>query len=268
MKYLILPILLGIFFFLQNCLHTGSRPFPYQDWMLEKTLLISGRDCRPLHKEHFDIYLAVDKDWAQRLEECVRLVKKPDWNKVETDIPCQIYNIRQHEKYTTFRVAFNLALQKCNKQRMGVLYHNPKAKSKQYPSNLSISGTGKGYTVENPFYRIKTHEKSGQITSITYRSPKGKEVTLHGAQAVQKCVQVVLAKRDGDKVSPFVVSADDLKDITVETEKGPVFFSLILKGRLVPPFISDPVKSPLLEIHYRFFADLPYFLVYTRLVFP
>ena len=241
----------------------------YQGWNLEKTLLICSDCPYDRNDEFIDAYAAVETRSARTLSSDVRVVLKPAWNRLGQEVPCQVYNIQDHGSITTFRIAFMADIPAHATQRVGILYDNPRAVKPTYETDFSVSGDGCGYTVEDRHYRTHTDPRSGQIDAVCIKLPV-LEYThvkcLTPATQPQGGVNVLLA----DRTAPADVNAAHAalwREPETTCVQGPLFFSMVRRGRLAPAGRPITDHSPSLEMAYKFFAGQPYFLVSSRLEF-
>lgn len=246
----------------------------YKGWALEKTLLIGSTDCRGRTGEIVDVSLPMQRRFTGNLANDIRVNLKPSWEIAGKEIPCQVHDIRNSDSVTTCRVAFIADIPPCSTLRAAVFYNNPKASKPHYASSLKVTGKDRDFKIENPFYIIQTDPVTGAISSMAMKvrmiiGGMFKTVCFTPPQKNQEDVSVILAVRRGAEIAGLPVSSRNGSLLQTSTEQGPVFFSMTRKIRLAPPDGSlAPERSPLLEICYKFYADVPYFLVYSRLEFP
>ncbi len=241
----------------------------YKGWNFEKTLLIRSDSPYERPDEFIDTYVAVETHCAQTLARDLRVVLKPAWNRLGQEVPCQVYNIQEHGSITTFRVAFTASLPPHATQRVGLLYDNPAAPKRDIETDLSVAGNGCGYTIENRHYCVSTDPRSGQLDRLTIKLPvleytHVKSLTPEGL--LQGGVQVLMADKDAP-TDLRLAHAGLWQNPATTCVQGPLFFSMIRRGRLAPAGREATEHSPTLEIAYKFFADKPYFLVSSRLEF-
>lgn len=249
-----------------------GRTMRYQGWNFEKTLLVEERANLARQGELVDVRLAVESDRAANVERDARVVLKKDWNVLDREVPSQVYRVRRYGGTTTFRVAFHLDLGPGVRQRVGVRYDNPAASGAAYETDLEVEGAGLGYKVETPFYAVETDARSGQLRTVTGKVAEEGGTALHRlapAGRTQPGNVVIFAVEEGGACRAAAVTAADWdRPEVVEETRGSIFFSQTRRGRLVAPNADSRRAWPELEIAYRFFAQLPYFLVYSRLTFP
>ncbi len=90
------------------------------------------------------------------------------------EVPSQVYGVSTWDKFadehcqptTTVGVAF-LADVPAHAQKVYLIFYgNPDAPAPAYPTDLRVSGSGLGLTVENSHYTIRLHPDSGAIDEI------------------------------------------------------------------------------------------------------
>lgn len=181
------------------------------------------------------------------------------------EIPSQVYDIRPGRKNLKSdppqvairaRIVFLADVPALSTRRYFVYYGNPDAKYPRYDSPLKVSGQGVKYTIENSLYSIKTEEMSGQIDQIdlkyaTKPSLRFKYGTLHWNP------DFIVVPDDHPSTGYTWFYAHHFDKPDYEIEKGPVFFS-IRRSQLIPG-----QDTAYMEVYYRFYAGLPYFISET-----
>ncbi len=192
-----------------------------------------------------------------------------------TEIPCQIYDvipwedqdllsaeeidektgaslIRYHPT-TTFSLCFLADLEPREKASFLVFYNNPSAPEPLYETDLQVSGSDLGKTIENSFYKIVLDEKSGMITEIYEKSTGLKlEHKLETNGAVHW--------NPGTYSPPHPWShCSDWVNPLFSEKVGPVFYSI---RRAAPLPHLDDVR---VSIDYTFYKDSPVILMESTL---
>jgi len=241
----------------------------YRGWNFEKTLLIRS-DCpydRP--DEFIDVFVTVETQSARNLANDVRVIIKPAWNQLGREMPCQLYDIQKHGPVTTFRVAFMADIPANATQRVGILYDNPDAIKPCYETDLSVSGEGCSRKIENRHFRVNTDPFSGQLDAVSIKL-QVLEYThlkrLTPENHPQEGVQIIFADKSNPAGAKTAVAAS-WREPETTCVQGALFCSLARRGKLSPGGQPARQHHPSLEIEYKFFADLPYFLVSSRLEF-
>jgi hypothetical protein len=188
---------------------------------------------------------------------------KPDGGTVE--LPSQVYDVRAGAARgggdspavpVRARVAFFADAGAYSTVRYYVYYGNPSAKAPKYPTELAASGSGVRYTIDNAAYRILTEEKSGQIDQIDLKfgskpSLRFKYGTLHWNP------DFIVVSDDYPANGYTWWYAHHFENPDHEVISGPVFFE-IRRKQLIP---GQDVAY--MEVTYRFYAGLPYFISTT-----
>jgi hypothetical protein len=244
----------------------------YAGWNFEKTLLVRETAGIARPGELVDVRLAVETEHAGSLQNDVRVILKKDWYVLDREVPSQVYAIERHGATTTFRVAFHMDLAPLQVQRVGVYYDNPTAPAPTYGSDVDVQGAGLGLKIETPYCAVETDATSGQLSAITAKSDVEGSTALRRLNSpgrVQEGNVVIVAQADGGACRAVALSAADWRAPEVVREvRGPLFFAQTRRGRLVPPEADPHRPWPELEVTYKFFAQLPCFLVHSRLTFP
>ncbi|MFA7157888.1 MAG: hypothetical protein WC299_01195 [Kiritimatiellia bacterium] len=239
----------------------------YKGWNFEKTLLIRSDSAFDRPGEFIDVYVAVETQSARNLANDVRVVIKPEWNRIGPELPCQVYDIQEHGPVTTFRVAFAADIPANATRRVGILYDNPGAARPRYETDLSDSGAGSDFAAENRHFRARTDPLSGQIDELTIKM-QVLEYThlkrLTPAGRPQEGIRVIFA---GKPACPAASCASSWREPETTRIEGPLFCSIARRGKLSPPGEPAAESHPSLEIEYKFFADYPFLLVSSRLEF-
>jgi hypothetical protein len=197
----------------------------------------------------------------------VRADRKGD-DVVYTEIPHQVYDVRtwndskitalvdkdeksgkitpRYHPTTSFSLAFLTSLKPKDKATYLVFYNNPGARKPSFKTDLKVTGTGLGKTIENDFYKVILHPKSGTIYEVIEKSSAVKlEHKLETNGSVHWNPDVYAPPHAWYHCSDW-----DNPPYT-EDAAGPVFYSLRREAPLPqPPGIQ-------VAITYRFYAGSP-----------
>ncbi|MFC1608329.1 hypothetical protein ACFL47_10205 [Candidatus Latescibacterota bacterium] len=202
-------------------------------------------------------------DVAADVKREIRVVHSDGSSLVE--IPSQVYGFhigRINDKTepsvvaVRCRVVFFADVDAYSTERYVVYHGNPSAKPPRYKSTLDVTGENVRYTVDNTDYTILTEEQSGQIDQIdlkigTKPSLRFKYGTLHWNP------DFIVVPDDYPATGYTWWYAHHFDKPDYEIESGPVFFS-IKRNQLIP---GQDVAY--MEVCYRFYAGLPYFISET-----
>ena len=183
------------------------------------------------------------------------------------EIPSQVYDVRHgkindqkdpREVSVRVQVVFYADVPAYSTERYTVWYGNPQAKLPEYPSELNVTGKDVRYTVDNATYKIITEEVSGQIDQIdikfaTKPSLRFKYGTLHWNP------DFIIIPDDYPTTGYTWFYAHHFDKPEWEIESGPIFFSL-KRSQLIP---GQDIAY--MEVCYRFYAGLPYFISKTHI---
>lgn len=185
-----------------------------------------------------------------------------------TEIPSQVYGVgidKWHKSKTESQavmvraqVVFQADVKAYKTEKYQIYYGNPEAGEPRYETPLKVKGTGVHYTIENSFYRIMTEKTSGQIEQIDFKFA-GKPSLRFNPGTIHWNPGFVQIPDDFPSTMYTWLYAHNFKNPATEIELGPVFFS-IKRSQLIPG--QDIV---FMEVYYRFYRDLPYFVMESRI---
>jgi hypothetical protein len=143
-------------------------------WKYYSSHVVSENDGLVRSKEPVHLLLGI---YAERLTSPsreLRVVAIDPLSGLPQEIPSQVYGITTQAKLknekaqptTTLEVAFLADVAENSSKVYLVFYGNPKAPRPVYETDLTVSGEGLGVIIENSFYRIKLHDKCGQLEDI------------------------------------------------------------------------------------------------------
>jgi hypothetical protein len=177
---------------------------------------------------------------------------------VYEEVPFQIYDVRtwndpkitaqvdkdektgksivRYHPTTSFSLAFLTDLKPRQKATYLVFYNNPGARRPAFKSALKVTGQGLGKTIENEFYKVVLHPKSGTIYEVVETNG-----SVHWNPDVYSPPHAWYHVSDWDKPD----SSED---------SGPVFYTLRREAPLPMP------KGIRVAITYYFYAGVPYIL--------
>ena len=157
--------------------------------------------------------------------------------------------VRYHPT-TTFSVAFLADVGAMKKATYLVFYNDPGAAKPAYPSDLVVTGgPGLRRTVENSFYKIVLHEKSGVVDKIVEKTTGiTLEHKLETNGAIHWNPDVYAPPHAWYHISDW--TAPENKEVV-----GPVFYSRNLRDKLPQP---DGIE---VGIRYHFYAGSPVIMV-------
>jgi hypothetical protein len=241
----------------------------YRGWNYEKTLLLQSKDSVDRRGEIVDAFVTVPAECSGNLENDVRVVLKPDWNRIGDELACQVYAIERHGDVASFRVVFAVDVPAHGSRRIGVLYDNPAATRPVVQTTFDVSGEGCGLAVDARDYAVACDPRSGQIARAVVKVRRVentflKEITPVGS--IQPGISVDFPAADGGFRT---ARASDWRGPRIVSKvHGPLFHSVTREAPLVPPDDAVFAEPPVLRLTYTFFADAPYILVDSRLSFP
>jgi hypothetical protein len=187
------------------------------------------------------------------------------------EIPCQVYDvipwedakllsveerdeatgklITRYHPTTTLSIALQVNLKPYEKATYLVFYNNPDSKKPSCQTDLRVEGKGLAKTIENSFYKVVLHEKSGMIYEI-YEKQTG--IKLEHKLETNGAIHW----NPGAYSPPHVWShCSDWENLSFSEETGPVFYSLRRTAAL--PHLKDVEAS----ITYYFYKDSPFIIM-------
>ena len=203
----------------------------------------------------------------------IRLIKaeKRGEDIVYAEIPHQVYDLRtwndpkitavvdkdektgktisRYHPTTSFSLAFLASLRPHEKATYLVFYNNPGVKPATAKSSLKVTGQGLAKTIENDFYKVILHPKSGTIYEVTEKSSNIKlEHKLETNGSVHW---------NPDVYSPphAWYHCSDWTNPSYSEAIGPVFYSLRREAPLPLP------KGIQVSITYYFYSGAPFILM-------
>jgi len=203
----------------------------------------------------------------------IRVVKaeKKGEDVAYAEIPHQIYDVRtwndskitamvdkdekmgrtipRYHPTTSFSLAFLANLKPNTKATYLVFYNNPAAKKPGTKSDLKVTGQGPAKTIENDFYKVVLHPKSGTIYEVYEKSSRIKlEHKLETNGSVHW---------NPDVYSPphAWYHCSDWENPSYAEDSGPVFYSLRREAPLPLP------KGIQVSITYYFYSRSPVILM-------
>jgi hypothetical protein len=189
----------------------------------------------------------------------VRVVAIDPSSGLPQEIPSQVYGIatqdglssEEAQPTTTFEVAFLADVPAHSARVYLVFYGNPQAPAPVYTSDLTVSGEGLDLTIENSYYRVVLHSKSGQLDEILLK--QGVNVVFdHHIEtngALHWNPDIYAPPRIWSHASDWDPPAN------VTTISGPIFFMIQRWGEL--PDYPDVQCS----VTYTFYAHQPYLIM-------
>lgn len=187
---------------------------------------------------------------------------------VAHEIPTQAFDIRHasprrqnssseeapKEIFVRVKVAFFADIPAYASKEYQVLLDNSAVQTPDYATELSAEGEGVLFTVDNDYFKITTEGQSGQIDQIdlkfaTKPAFRFKYGTLHWNP------DFIVVPEDFPTTGYKWWYAHHFEKPETVSESGPVFFSLRRK-QLIPG-----QDTAYMEVYYRFYAGLPYFIM-------
>jgi hypothetical protein len=254
----------------------GLKGYWNPDWKNYLSLVVSEENGvdRPSHPVHASI--GVLSPYFRSGDE-IRVVRanRAGADVAYTEIPCQVHDIAvwndpqalaveekdektglrvvRYQPTTTFGLAFLSDLKARERATYLVFFNNPAAPKPAYVSDLRVTGTGLGKTIENAAFRATLNKKSGVIYDILEKSSKTlleHKLETNGSIHWNPCVY-----------SPphAWYHTSDWEDPPFSEVSGPVFYSM----RIAAPLPHYP--NVLSSVTYHFYAGVPYILAETTI---
>ena len=154
---------------------------------------------------------------------------------------------------TTFSLAFLANLKASEVATYLIFFNNPAAPKPGYASDLKVTGTGIGKTIENSAFKATLNQKSGVIYDIVEKSSKTRlehKLETNGSIHWNPCVY--------SPPHAWYHTSDWENPPFVETG-GPVFYSIRIAAPL--PYYPNVLSS----VTYHFYAGVRYILAETTI---
>jgi len=216
------------------------------------------RESAPAH-----LTLAVYSDRIDDPVREVRVVSIDPRNGEPREVVSQVYAVsswsgRSDERLqptTAFDVAFLADVPANSSKVYLIFYGNRNAPEPRYVSDLSVSGSGLGLTVENSFYKIRLQETSGSVDEVHMKMGVNKTFDHHLETngAVHWNPDVYAPPRQ------WIHASDWNPPPSYTTIQGPIFLMTTRSGPL-PQYPEVNVS-----VTYFFYAKNPHVIVLTSL---
>jgi hypothetical protein len=211
--------------------------------------------------------LAVYADRIQDPKRELRVVAVDPVSGAHREVPCQVHEVKhykaegvaigdEYQPTTTFQLCFFADVPADSSRVYLAFYGNPKAKAPAYNDGLSLNGKAPGYVIDNPYYTVLLHSKSGSIDEIHMKMGVGAKFYHHletnGALHWNPCFYA--------PPKPWLHASDWDPPPEHSVLIGPVFISTQRSGH-VEPYKEESHMS----VTYRFYARTPWIFFSTKL---
>jgi len=232
-------------------------------WRYYASVVLTETHGLPRESEPVHLALAVYSDRVDDPVREVRVVSVDPRNGEPRDIMNQVYAVspwsgRSDERLQpsmTFDVAFLADVPANSSKVYLIFYGNRDAPPPHYDSDLSVSGSGLGLTVENSFYEIRLQETSGSVDEVHMKMDVNKTFDHHLETngAVHWNPDVYAPPRQ------WIHASDWYPPPSYTTIQGPVFLMTTRSGPL-PQYPEVNVS-----VTYIFYAKNPHAIILTSL---
>jgi hypothetical protein len=233
----------------------------YASLVLTELAGVDRRD-EPVHAN-----LAVYSDRIQDPKRELRVVAVDPVSGAHREVPCQVHEVKyykaegvkigdEYQPTTTFQLAFCADVPADSSRVYLAFYGNPKAKAPAYHDGLVLNGQAPGYVIDNPYYTVQLHPKSGSIDEIRMKMGVGTRFYHHletnGALHWNPCFYC--------PPKPWLHASDWDPPPEHSVLIGPVFISTQRSGH-VEPYREESHMA----VTYRFYARQPWIFLSTML---
>ena len=232
-------------------------------WRYYASFVLTETRGLPRESEPVHAALAVYSDRIDDPVREVRVVSVDPRNGALREVISQVYAVsnwsgRSDERLqptTAFDVAFLADVPANSSKVYLIFYGNRNAPEPQYESDLSVSGSGLGLTVENSFYKIRLQETSGSVDEVHMKMGVNKTFDHHLETngAVHWNPDVYAPPRQ------WMHASDWSPPASCTMIQGPVFLMTTRSGPL-PQYPEVNVS-----VTYVFYAKNPYVMILTSL---
>lgn len=177
------------------------------------------------------------------------------------EVPSQVLESHRRGADWVCRLLFQVTLSAGAQRRFLVLFGNPDAELPQYESDLVTVGEGYALDIENAWFKAALSRQNGQLERLTLKREHGLEL-FSGGQGHGEPPAIDWAHDyvTGGNFQKMRISLWD-QCPEYEVHRGPLCTTVRRWG--LPHSPIHPVFSPArlhIDIEYRFFAGLPWFL--------
>jgi len=232
-------------------------------WRYYASFVLTETRGLPRESEPVHAALAVYSDKIDDPVREVRVVSVDPRSGEPREVMSQVYAVsnwrgRSDERLqptTAFDVAFLADVPANSSKVYLIFYGNRNAPEPQYESDLSVSGSGLGLTVENSFFKIRLQETSGSVDEVYMKMGINKTFDHHLETngAVHWNPDVYAPPRQ------WMHASDWNPPASYTTIQGPVFLMTTRSGSL-PQYPEVNVS-----VTYVFYAKNPYVMILTSL---
>ncbi|MGM0365533.1 MAG: hypothetical protein ACQEP5_03245 [Actinomycetota bacterium] len=163
----------------------GDGGYWNKNWKYYLSVILTERDGIERTDEPVNISATVYADRIKDPAKEVRVVKVDTATGKQLEIPCQVHSVSKPYKEAsddtiqhsqTFDVGFYAQVGANEGGVYLVFYGNDRAEVPQYESEMNVKGTGIGIDLENPYYSMKMHPKSGSLHEVDIKMGKNKRL--------------------------------------------------------------------------------------------
>ena len=231
-----------------------------KEWKYYFSVVATERFGTPRINEPIHLSTTLYFDRISSPQKEIRVVEIDSMTGTHKEIPSQVYGIS--EPYTninneslqssiTFDIAFFANVGSRSAKTFLIFYGNEKAQAPKYMSELKISGTAPGLTIENEYYKVNLHKKSGVIDQVFTKMGVNKllehRIETNGAIHWNPCMY-----------SPPTAWTHPSDWETIQDyfeESGPVFL-ITQRGGPLPLYENTYVSQT-----YHFYSNAPFMRV-------
>jgi len=234
-----------------------------KDWRYYASFVLTETRGTPRESEPVHVALAVYSDRIDDPMKEVRVVSFDPRNGEPREIMSQVYSVsswsgRSDERFqptTAFDVAFLADVPAKSSKVYLIFYGNKNAPKPHYESDLFVSGSGLGLTVENSFYKVRLQETSGSVDEVHMKMGVNKTFDHHLETngAVHWNPDVYAPPRQ------WIHASDWNPPPSYTATQGPVFLMTTRSG----PLSQYPEVN--VSITYIFYARNPHVIISTSL---
>ena len=241
----------------------GGAP---EGWRRYQSLVLHERAGLDRSKEPVEFSLAARAENCGDLERELRIYAFDPAHLELTEVDCQTFNAQEfpgtppgtsNENYLqhpsrSVNVVFLATVAARASKVYLAFYDNPGApRPTPASTDLAVTGPALGATVENQYYKVKLHDKCGQIASFELKGRKEKPVPL----LTNSYSLAVHWNPDSftDNGKWGHTFAWDPPEKTVVTTRGPIMFRITNSGRM-----PDYTPQIWASVSYSFYAGTPY----------
>ena len=217
-------------------------------------------------REPVDLLVEFRVDQTTDLTREVRVARVDPQDGVLREVPSQVYGERRGAAERSCRLVLPADVPLHGSASYLIFYGNPNAERPEYATDLRVTGEGYGLDISNRYYAARLSRQMGQLERVTLARQHGLELYA-GGKGHGEPPSIDWAHDYVDEGGFQKLRVKDWSSPpSFEVVKGPLFAQVRRWG--FPHSPVHPVFTPSrmhIDVTYRFYAGLPYFVKESRM---